>query len=105
MLNSVRNSSSFFTHTDLLDLGKFLYNNYKQALGIISSYVPEIERFKQTFGYQDDDFLRWRDEEIEYLSNLSREPEHDILATAYVEALQTLHHAEYVSLSCCYCMV
>jgi hypothetical protein len=71
-----------------------LYNNYRQALAIITNYTPEVEAFKKTFNYDDTVFLAWKEEESAYLKDLSREPEHDVLATAYVEALEALHYAE-----------
>jgi hypothetical protein len=75
-------------------LGNFMYNNYWQALAIIAGYTPEVEAFKKMFHYNDTVFHTWREEEITYLKDLSCEPEQDILATAYVEALEALHRAE-----------
>jgi hypothetical protein len=74
--------------------GQFALGNYKQALSIIASNTPEIEHFKTTFGYQDRDFVTWREEEIAYLRNLAKEPEYDVFATSYVEALEALKNAE-----------
>ena len=83
--------SVFLTRT-----GKFLFDNYKQALDIISRYTPEVEAFKTARGITDNDFESWRLEELEYLQAVSSEPEHDALTVTYVEALQALRKAEYV---------
>jgi hypothetical protein len=71
-----------------------MYNNYRQALAIIAGYTREVDAFKKTFHYDDTVFHTWREEELAYLKDLSREPDHDVLATAYVEALEALHFAE-----------
>jgi hypothetical protein len=63
-------------------------------LAIIDNYTPEVEQLKRTFNYKDEDFVMWRQEEMECLCNLAREPEYDVLATSYVEALEALQHAE-----------
>jgi len=44
----------------------------------------------------DMDFLRWREEEYEYLVNVGVEPAADAIAVAYVEQLEKLKFAEYV---------
>jgi hypothetical protein len=45
-------------------------------------------------GFLDEDFERWRSEELDYLKNLAAEPEYDVLAVAYVEALEALAKAQ-----------
>jgi hypothetical protein len=82
----------FFSITFLA--GRFLYNNYVQALSIISNFVPEVEAFKLRHGFKDEDFEAWREEEFQYLSSLVSEPEYDVQAAAYVEALIALSQAE-----------
>ena len=75
-------------------LGNFLYNNYKQALDIIASFTPQVEEFKASRNISDDDFETWRKEELEYLTSLTAEPEYDVCAVAYVEALEALSKAQ-----------
>ncbi|KAG2150766.1 hypothetical protein DEU56DRAFT_869106 [Suillus clintonianus] len=75
---------------------RFLYNNYVQALQIIERYSVEIEEFKQRKDLVDADFLKWRDEESEYLGQVATEPTADAIAVAYVENLEKLKHAEFV---------
>jgi hypothetical protein len=74
--------------------GSFLFNNYKQALTIIAEYTPQVELFKSQFQITDKDFEQWRRDEFSYLTQLSKDPEHDVLAVSYVEALQSLSAAE-----------
>ncbi|KAI6145668.1 hypothetical protein EDD17DRAFT_1767881 [Pisolithus thermaeus] len=50
-----------------LELSRFLYNNYKQALYIIQTHLAELERFKRSKDITDDDFESWHREELEYL--------------------------------------
>jgi hypothetical protein len=83
-------------------LGHFLYNNYVQALKIIERYSVELEEFKQCKELVDTDFLKWRDEESEYLGQVATEPMADAIAVAYVEQLEKLKLAEFVfgAISC-----
>jgi hypothetical protein len=78
----------------VLGVGRFLYNNYKQALAIISEYGPEIEHFKAIHSLEDADFERWHTEELEYLESAHTESVTDIAAITYVEALQNLEKAQ-----------
>lgn len=83
-------------------LGRFLYNNYVQALQIIEQYTVELEEFKQRKELADADFVKWRDEEFEYLGQVATEPTADAIAVAYVERLEKLKLAEFVfgAISC-----
>jgi hypothetical protein len=66
-------------------------------LTIISEYTCKVDNLKATIpGLADQDFLTWRLEEIDYLKNLKKEPEHNLRVVAYVEALEALRKAEYV---------
>jgi len=75
-------------------IGKFLYNNYKQALAIINDLSPAVEELKLALKVADADFERWNAEELEFLETLAAESEDDIEAMTYVEALQSLAKAE-----------
>lgn len=76
--------------------GRFLSNNYVQALKIIGDYTPLLEEFKCRKSLTDQDFIQWHQEEAEFLSNSAVEPPSDVLAVAYVEELEKLHLAESV---------
>ncbi|KAG0692139.1 hypothetical protein DFH29DRAFT_777599, partial [Suillus ampliporus] len=73
-----------------LKLSRFLYNNYVQALQIIEQYSVKLEEFKQCKKLADVDFLKWRDEESEYLGQVATEPMVDTIAIAYIEQLKKL---------------
>ncbi|KAI5985795.1 hypothetical protein EDD15DRAFT_2373911 [Pisolithus albus] len=77
-----------------LELSQFLFNNYKQALGIIWKYEPELKDFQLTHGISDEDIVSWHHEELEYLQNCSEELDSVTLAVKYVEVLEKLHFAE-----------
>ncbi|KAI0038843.1 hypothetical protein FA95DRAFT_1504966, partial [Auriscalpium vulgare] len=78
------------------ELSTFLYNNYRQALSMISEYTRELAVFTQITGFSAPDFERWIVEERDYLENLREEPEEDIQKISYVEALINLEAAESV---------
>ncbi|KAG2087255.1 uncharacterized protein F5147DRAFT_588159 [Suillus discolor] len=75
-------------------LGKFLYNNYKQALAIIDDLSPAAEELKLVLNISDEDFERWNMEEFKFLETLTEETDEDVEAMTYVEALQSLAKAE-----------
>ncbi|KAG1735566.1 uncharacterized protein EDB91DRAFT_1238200 [Suillus paluster] len=77
-----------------LELSKFLYNNYKQALAIIDDLTPAVEELKLALKITDADFERWNTEELEFLENVAEESDEDIEAMAYVEALESLTRAQ-----------
>ncbi|KAI0751728.1 hypothetical protein C8Q80DRAFT_1098477 [Daedaleopsis nitida] len=74
-----------------LELGRFSYNNYRQALAIIEEYTPLVDAFKNERHLEDSDFERWIEEEHEYLQSLSKEPDEDVLKVAYVESILDLN--------------
>ncbi|KAI6094445.1 hypothetical protein EDD16DRAFT_1721723 [Pisolithus croceorrhizus] len=77
-----------------LELSRFLYNNYKQALYIIQTHLAELERFKRSKDITDDDFESWHREELEYLKRCAGESDATSIATQYVELLEKLNFAE-----------
>ncbi|EJD38509.1 hypothetical protein AURDEDRAFT_38592, partial [Auricularia subglabra TFB-10046 SS5] len=70
--------------------GTFLCNNVTQAMQIIDEYEPVLEDFKSSRGLTDAIIEGWRLEEKMYLEELKNEPEEDVLAMDYVEALREL---------------
>ncbi|KAI6000026.1 hypothetical protein EDD15DRAFT_2362606 [Pisolithus albus] len=74
--------------------GRFLYNNYKQALCIIQTYSAELERFKRSKDITDNDFESWHREELEYLKRCAGESDATSIAAQYVELLEKLNFAE-----------
>lgn len=45
-------------------------------------------------GLADEDFVKWREEELQYLQSLQVEPEYDVQVVAYVEALEAVKKAQ-----------
>ena len=76
--------------------GRFLHNNYVQALRIINEYTPLLHALKTRTSFSDEDFVRWKAEESEFLANLALEPPSDTFTVAYVEELETLRSVEFV---------
>ncbi len=74
--------------------GKFLFNNYKQAVKIITEFTPQLTIYKQSSGITDTDIQHWPEDELKYLNDLQTEPEIDAIPVAYVEALMTLKIAQ-----------
>ncbi len=79
-----------FASRSILLSGKFLFNNYKQALKIITEFTPQLMAYKQSTGITDADIQRWPEDELKYLNDLQTEPEVDAVPVAYVESLMTL---------------
>ncbi|KAI0245898.1 hypothetical protein BJV78DRAFT_1136509, partial [Lactifluus subvellereus] len=78
-----------------LDLSNFLLNNYKQALAILLDYNCDVEALKQTMpNLVDEDFVQWREEELEYLTKMQEQPEYDVQIIAYVEVLEAVRKTE-----------
>ena len=78
------------------NLGLMLYNNYRQALDIISEESPALSKAMASFGIDEKVLEQWHEEEVEYFETLGKEPEWDVHAMAYVELLQELRDLEYV---------
>ncbi|KAG2124824.1 hypothetical protein DEU56DRAFT_873221 [Suillus clintonianus] len=72
----------------------FLHNNYIQALRIINDFTPLLDDFKRHQSLTDEDFVRWKHEESEFLANLAREPPADVFVVTYVEELEKLQSIE-----------
>jgi hypothetical protein len=47
-------------------------------------------------GLADEDFVKWKEEESQYLRSLRLEPEYDMQVVAYVEALEAVKKAQQV---------
>ncbi|KIM53199.1 hypothetical protein SCLCIDRAFT_32065 [Scleroderma citrinum Foug A] len=73
-----------------LELSRFLFNNYKQALSLITDYSKDLDAYRVLYLTQTLNFEAWASEELEYLKNVVTEPMQDALAIKYVEALELL---------------
>jgi hypothetical protein len=67
-----------------------LYNNYVQALEIIKTESVALADAKNSLDIQDGDIECWQEEQQSYFKTLGQEQGYDVLAVAYVEALQKL---------------
>ncbi|KAG2743396.1 hypothetical protein P692DRAFT_20850503 [Suillus brevipes Sb2] len=76
------------------ELSRYILNNYKQALTIISDYTKELEAYRATFPREDLDFESWITEEFTYLEAVAVEPTQDATAVEYVEALEKLEKCQ-----------
>lgn len=73
-----------------LNLGKMLYDNYRQALDIIHEQTPVVAGAKASLQVTDGDLERFAQEERAYLGTLGEETTEDLHEIAYVEKLQEL---------------
>jgi hypothetical protein len=75
--------------------GDFLYNNYRQALQLISELSPEVDKYMRKGRLTDAAFLTFLNEERAYLSLPKNPRTHDNeMDVAYVEALEAVETAE-----------
>jgi hypothetical protein len=73
--------------------GKFLLDNYKQALELVTTLTPALTTFKDTHSLTDADFLRFVTEEKVYLASLKLPPVNS-LAVSYVKSLEAFESAQ-----------
>lgn len=76
--------------------GKFLVNNYRQALKIIAG-EGSLSTAMKSRGISADDFEQWLVEERAYLKSLGKEPEEETLNLDYFQKLLELRRLECVS--------
>ncbi|KAG1726792.1 uncharacterized protein EDB91DRAFT_1239604 [Suillus paluster] len=77
-------------HFDQWDVDRYT----ELTLQIIKTNMPLLDEFKRVQNITDLDFVNWRNEEYEYLSQVAVEPASDAVAVAYVEQLEKLRFAE-----------
>ena len=76
------------------NLGLMLFNNYKQALSIISDEGSAVVEAMQSLEIQECDLKTWHQEQTKFFETVSEESPWDVHAVAYVELLQELNSAE-----------
>jgi hypothetical protein len=79
--------------------GRFLKNNYKQALNVVNENTKELDVHRAAFPDEHFDFEQWKVEEFQYLQAVASEPLPDAQTVQYVEALERLRKYECVYLS------
>ncbi|KIY46451.1 hypothetical protein FISHEDRAFT_47269 [Fistulina hepatica ATCC 64428] len=77
-----------------MNLGKMLYDNYRQALSIIDTESDAVSEAAKALNVNPDDFEHWEKEQAAYFSSSIEEPEEIVLAMAYVELLQQLRDVD-----------
>ena len=75
--------------------GRFLLNNYKQALRLISTNTAELDAYRALHPNENLDFGSWVAEELAYLKVTESEPKQDTLRVTYVDELEKLAKLEY----------
>ncbi|KAF8510448.1 hypothetical protein JB92DRAFT_3083613 [Gautieria morchelliformis] len=70
------------------NLGRFLLNNYQQALEILHDMPVRLESLLPGRHLSDAHFSKWLEEERTYLLSKKQEPEENIMASQYVELLR-----------------
>ncbi|KAG1749265.1 hypothetical protein EDB19DRAFT_2022684 [Suillus lakei] len=78
-----------------LELSHLIFNNYRQALTIITDNTKELEAYRLMYPDKVLDFDSWIDEELAYLRAVGSEPQHDALTVEYVDALEKLAKYEH----------
>ncbi|KAG2156989.1 hypothetical protein DEU56DRAFT_905664 [Suillus clintonianus] len=73
-----------------MNLATMIFNNYHQALHIITHETVMLAEAMVSLGIVEGDFALWQEEEVRYFSTLGQEPEYDVHAMVYVELLQSL---------------
>ena len=79
-------------------IGKFIVDNYKQALEILQMEAPLRAVMKRHGITNPAIFRTWLDEEKMYLSDLLCEPPEETLEMEYYERLVQLFNCQYVSI-------
>ena len=75
-------------------IGRFMLNNYKQALPIIKVFTPEVLAFKERLHISDEDIEGWLGAERKFLEDIKTEPNKKVMGCAYVDALIQCRKAE-----------
>jgi hypothetical protein len=85
---------SFFLIDDLEFTGKFLYDNYKQALMILETRPAVNEALMKVGAAGGVTVESWLREEETYLRGLSKEPLEETLEMEYYKMLMNMHASE-----------
>ncbi|KAG0692208.1 hypothetical protein DFH29DRAFT_1009118 [Suillus ampliporus] len=74
-----------------VELSCFIFNNYKQAVTLITDFTKELDAYHLSFPDQAMDFETWVAKELTYLESVASEPARDALMVDYIEALKKLN--------------
>ncbi|KIM65037.1 hypothetical protein SCLCIDRAFT_23132 [Scleroderma citrinum Foug A] len=84
-------------YAELINLtpNRFLLNNYKQAVRLISTNMAELDAYCALHPHENLDFGSWVAEELAYLKAVESEPKQDMLRVTYVDELEKLAKLQY----------
>ena len=77
-------------------VGKFIYNNYRQALQIVEEGKRALDIYARELEIGPAEYESYLEQERAYLRSLMAEPPEVALRVQYMEALQKLEDARYV---------
>jgi Tfp pilus assembly protein PilN len=80
-------------------IGKFIFENYRQALDKIHSDSHQLAALARQLNTTDADYKKYLQAEREYLHSLKTEPKEVQQAVDYMEVLAKLTSAKYIYLS------
>ncbi|TDL17784.1 hypothetical protein BD410DRAFT_843337 [Rickenella mellea] len=86
---------SFWDEDKYAALSTFLYNHYREALAIVQSWPAQMAQFRSQLLVTEADFELYLEQERQYLSSLTHEPQEDSLRFNYVEALEELAKTDW----------
>ncbi|KAH9923377.1 uncharacterized protein B0H18DRAFT_1085727 [Fomitopsis serialis] len=92
---AIKQHFAFWGEQKHTESGKFLYNNYKQALKIISNETKVFEVLGRQLGTTPADYEKYLVEERAYLEGLKSEPPEVARRLDYIEALMMLADTGY----------
>ncbi|KAG1736433.1 uncharacterized protein EDB91DRAFT_1238058 [Suillus paluster] len=78
------------------ELSRFIFNNYKQAVTLITDFTKELDAYRLSFPDQAMDFETWVAEELAYLESVALEPARDTLAVDYFNSFRTNQFLTYL---------
>ena len=81
----------YFTQWDAdryANLAKTLLTNYRHALDVLATNVPEVEEWLERNGRRADDLERWEQDEAEYFARAGKVTQADRYAVEYVIRLR-----------------
>ena len=76
------------------NLGRFLYNNYRQSLDIIDENEGLLKALEIERKWTGDVYQTWLKEELVYLNAIGQEPAEEKLTLLYLEAYDAWKKAE-----------
>jgi hypothetical protein len=100
LISRIRTSSDHLVWTEdgrygilIKDLGRFIYNNYRQALDCIRKNTPLLNSLLSRNSLREEAIERWLEDEREYLKNPPQANDGIAQSVEYLKLLQKLQKA------------